>query len=53
MCVNPLPNMEVITVVISGEEHSLKALELLGMEAAAWLPLLLLHGHRIAVKILV
>lgn len=33
-CVNPLPNMAVITVVISGEEHSLKALEGLGMEAA-------------------
>lgn len=49
-CVNPLPNMAVITVVISGEEYSL---ELLGMEAAAWLPLLLLHKHRIAGKILV
>lgn len=32
--------MEVVTVLISGEEQSLEVHELLGMEAEAWLPLM-------------
>lgn len=40
LSVNPLPNREIITALISGEEQSLEVCELLGMETEAWPPLM-------------